>query len=235
MNKKLIFSGFNNGYSNERNWTASLDVLVQKIKSSEKLKKDTEELRDVYTKLQTAKVKMDELKDRPDDDPEKIEAEKEVKRLNKLYTDLKKKNLPLVTVHADFEKGRKDGDPHTYNDLILTDIDHISGEQIDDLMPSIKKQPYVVLACRSVSGEGLHILTNVEVEGGITDENFKDVFQATTQLVEYDLNIVADKHVNTISRCMFLNYDDEVYYNPDATSLDINTALWLETNILKNL
>lgn len=227
---EIVFSGFNNAKDQERKWNVPVLKLHEKTRISPELKKATKEIQDGYAKHKLAEARLKDLENRKDCDPEKIAAiRKEAKDWEKDFN-TKKLMLPMITVHAYFDKGRKDSDPHTFNNLILTDIDHISEEQINELMPKIKKSPYVVFACRSVRGEGIHILNRMEVEGGINDENFKNVFNVTTRLVEYDLNIEADKAVGSISRTMFLNYDEQAYYNPEATPLDINTALWLKKN-----
>ena len=225
---EIIFSGFNGAKAQEMEWKLPVLKLHERTRNSPELKKATIEILEGYAKYKLAEARLKDLENGKDSDQEKIAAiRKEVEDWEKDFK-TKKLMLPMISVHAYFEKGRKDSDPHTFNNLILTDIDHISEEQINELMPKIKKSPHVVFACRSVRGEGIHILNYVEVEGGINDENFKNVFNATTRLIEYDLNIEADKAVGSISRTMFLNYDEQAYYNPEATPLDINTAVLLE-------
>jgi hypothetical protein len=225
---EIIFSGFNGAKAQEMEWKLPVLKLHERTRISPELKKATKEILKGYAKYKLAEARLKDLENGKDSDQEKIAAiRKEVEDWEKDFK-TKKLMLPMISVHAYFDKGRKDSDPHTFNNLILTDIDHISEEQINELMPKIKKSPHVVFACRSVRGEGIHILNYVEVEGGINDENFKNVFNATTRLVEHDLNIEADKAVGSISRTMFLNYDEQAYYNPEATPLDINTAVLLE-------
>ena len=146
------------------------------------------------------------------------------------YKELKTSRLPLITVHAYFHGGRKNEDSHKFIGVILGDIDHASEEQLSELEEKQKERPYILFGCRSVSGEGYHFLIPVKVEGGITDANFKDVFNVTTRYVEVDMGITLDKAVGSISRCMFLNHDERVYYNPDAQPLDVTSGVWLEQN-----
>lgn len=226
---QIIFSGFDNGKSPNKNWEIPIKKLIKKIKSSEILKEKTETIRHLGAEMKRLEAKINEFQNRKDDDPEKITVEADFKKVEKEYKDLKGK-LPLITIHAYFEQGRKNTDPHTYTGVILADIDHITEEEADKLLIEVKKRPYVLFANISVSGKGLHIIVCVDVEGGINDENFKDVFKVTTQFVDYDLNIETDKAVGSISRCMFLNWDENIYYNPEVTPLDINSMLWLEEN-----
>lgn len=235
MHKKIIFSGFNNGKATKRGWYISLDVLYKKTKVSKELREKTLDIRESYACYNEAKARWEELCAKENCEQEIIDAaEKEMKDWEKKYKEAKVL-LPIITVHASFPEGRKDADSHTFYNTILTDIDHIPEERINELILHIKKLPFVLFACRSVRGEGLHILSYVEVEGGINDNNFKDVFEATTRIVEYILNIEVDRNVNSISRCMFLNHDENAYYNPEATPLNVDTALWLERNNSNNL
>lgn len=234
MNNDLVFSIFKNGVAKEKGWDLKCSELVDKIKNSEELEKPTIEAREIYHQLKLAKAKMKELENRDDDDHEKQEVVKKTAKLKKAYTDAKKK-LPLITTHAFFEKGRKDMDPHTFYNLILVDVDHIPNEEVQRLMADVKERPYILFANRSVSGEGYHFLVAVNVDGGMNDENFKDVFEATIQYVEWDLKISADRKVGTISRCMFLNHDAEIHYNPNVQALDMNVGLYLQRNDFINI
>lgn len=229
-------SGNDGGYNPQTRWWATPDELVEKIRNDEKLKRKTLDYRSVREQLKKCEAKMKELQDRDDDDPEKTEAINEYKIVDKKCKDQKSEKFELVTIHAIFNQGRKNEDPHEYNNLILADIDHISDEDADKLLKEVEKRPYVLFANKSVSGEGVHIVVYVDVEGGINDENFKDVFAVTTQFVDYDLNIETDKAVGSISRCMFLNHDENIYYNPNAVPLDVTGALWLKKNFInKNI
>lgn len=234
MNNDLVFSIFKNGVAKEKGWDIECSKLVDKIKTSEELEKTTKEARDIYQQLKLAKAKMKELENRDDDDHEKQEVVEKTDKLKKAYTDAKKQ-LPLITTHAFFEKGRKDMDPHTFYNLILVDVDHIPNEEVLQLMADVKKRPYILFANRSVSGEGYHFLIAVNVDEGIHDENFKDVFEATIQYVEWDLKISADRKVGTTSRCMFLNHDAEIHYNPNVQALDMNVGLYLQRNDFINI
>lgn len=235
MNNEVIFSGYNNGKAPNKKWEISTEQLVEKIKNSETLKEVTVNIRSLRAELERHEAKFNEFKNRKDNDLEKIKAEADFKAVEKKYNEMKSGKLPLITIHAHFEQGRKNTAPHTFTNLILADIDHISEEEAEKLLIEVKKRSYVLFANKSVSGKGIHIIICVNVEGGINDENFKDVFNVTTQLVDYDLNIETDKAVGSISRCMFLNYDENIYYKPDATPLDVTGALWLEKNSINIL
>ena len=234
MNKNIIFSVFENGRAKEKKWDISLNELYKKIKESGKLEKVTLHIRELHARCKEAEARWDALcADETCEQSVKDTAKCEWGEWDKSVSNAKKE-LSMISVHAYFPEGRKDKDPHTFTNLILTDIDHITQEQVDELMPRIKTLPFVVLACRSVRGEGIHILSHVEVEGGINDDNFRNVFNATTHIVECTLDVEADMSVGSISRCMFLNHDAEAYYNPEATPLKVDSAMWLEKSDIKN-
>lgn len=222
MENNFKMSLYNNGKAARRARDISMDELYWLVKEDEGLKMKTREIRSLHAQWQEVKAAWDSMcadefcsqEERDAVRDEKVKLEKEVKE--------KKPGLPVITAHGYFPEGRKDKDPHTFYNTILTDIDHITKEQIDELMPRIKKLPFVVFACRSVRGGGIHILSRVEVKDGINDDNFKDVWVKTTLIVEGRLNVEADESVKSISQCMFLNHDAEAYYNPDAIPFDLN-------------
>lgn len=204
--------------------------LFLEIKEKPELKEKTNKVRSLYAQYKQAKEETKKLLGGEGCQLKKAEA---IRREKHLETQVKKtkESLPVITVHATFEEGRKDKDPHEYTGLILTDLDHLLDGEIERLMPQIKQLPFVTFAYRSVRGEGIHILSRIEVAGGITDENFKNLFKATTRIIECALKAEADKSVGSISRCMFLNHDPEIYYNPNAIPLNMDAALWLKENI----
>ena len=228
----IIFSVFKNGDTKKRGWDITMPELYEKIQTSDKLKKDTIRLRDIHARQKTAEAKMKEFEEREDGDSEKIAAKKEFDKWKHEYSDTKKM-LPLISVHAYFEERRRNEDPHTYYNLIFTDIDHISETEVRRLLSELQKRSYVAFACRSVSGEGLHFFIPIHIENEtFNDENFKSIYATTAEYIDFDLNTEVDRGVNSISRCMFLNYDEEAYYNPEATPLDITNALWLNNNTI---
>lgn len=213
--EEMNFSVFEHGKSQKRGWDISINKLTEKVKNSSELMQQTVTARQFLAQKKLAEASGDQ-------EAAKMYEEK--------YKELKTSRLPLITVHAYFHGGRKNEDSHKFIGVILGDIDHASEEQLSELEEKQKERPYILFGCRSVSGEGYHFLIPVKVEGGITDANFKDVFNVTTRYVEVDMGITLDKAVGSISRCMFLNHDERVYYNPDAQPLDVTSGVWLYEN-----
>ncbi len=235
MVNNLNLSVFENGYATKRKRDMSIKDLADDTRHNEDIEIQTNKVRNIHAECKKHLALLDEILNKKDSDPKTIDAcKKEQKNLEDSCREAKKL-LQIISVHAYFPEGRKDVDSHTFYNTILTDIDHLTEGRINELVPKIEELPYVLFVCRSARGEGLHFLTSVEVEGGINDDNFKDIFRATTRLIEYKLNIEADYAVGTISRCMFMNHDENAYYNPEAIPLNVDTALWLERNNSINL
>ena len=229
--QNFLFSSFDSSKATLCNGYISLQQVVEKV-IGERLRAKTNSCRESYEKEKGAKELLESLKDRADNDPKKCEVEKTIKTMANRYAE-EKKTLPMITVHAYFENGgRKNSDPHTFTNLMLADIDKITKDELKQLKERAKQYPYIVFACESVSGAGFHMLIAVEVKEGITDENFKDVFDATMNRVDRDLGVETDRSCNNINRCMFLNHDPEAFFNPDAQTMDVTGDMWLNKNEL---
>lgn len=148
---------------------------------------------------------------------------------NKEEYDRIKKLMPAVTPHALFSNERKDNSPHTLTDFIMIDIDHNENPTL--LIENAKKIASVILACKSLSGNGVHLL--IKYSPG-NDNDFKTCYKAVMQGIEIRLKTQADGKCNNISRLMIINHDQDVYYNPEAIPLDMAGILWLENNPFTN-
>lgn len=230
--KNIIFNCFDGSNAQFSRWYLTFQQVVEKT-IGEELRAKTNSCRESYEKEKGAKELLESLKDRADNDPKKCEVEKTIKTMANRYAE-EKKTLPMITVHAYFENGgRKNSDPHSFTNLMLADIDEITNkDKLKQLKERAKQYPYIVFACESVSGAGFHMLIAVEVKEGITDENFKDVFDATMDRVDRDLGVKTDRCCRNITRCMFLNHDPEAFFNPDAQAMDVTGDMWLNKNVL---
>lgn len=148
---------------------------------------------------------------------------------NKEEYDRIKKLMPAVTPHALFSSERKDNSPHTLTGLIMIDIDHNENPTL--LIENAKKIASVIFACKSLSGNGVHLL--IKYSPG-SDSDFKTCYKAAMQEIEIRLKTQADGKCNNISRLMIINHDQDVYYNPEAIPLDMAGILWLENNPFTN-
>lgn len=131
-----------------------------------------------------------------------------------------KKQLPCVTFAAEFQNQRRKNAPRTENGLGLFDFDHLTKEEIQEVLEKSRQLPYVVMAWRSVSDEGVHIVASFPDEGSF-EQNFPFVFEQ----IKHDFSFVADKldkACSDVSRQCFLNTDKDLFCNWEATNIEIS-------------
>lgn len=101
----------------------------------------------------------------------------------------------------------------------LIDIDHLSEYEIDQeqLRKKLTSDPRVELLFSSPSGDGLKVLFRLKNE--ISDSSYYALFYKTFCLSlnqQYQLGAAIDTKTNDVTRCCFVSYDPETYYNPQA-------------------
>ena len=128
-------------------------------------------------------------------------------------------------------------------DLCFLDIDHIKNEKmILDALNKLRNDENVVMASRSISGDGLHILIRYRLkDAGLGKEEetkspkemqvlYGKVFDhlAVTYMLKLDLEM--DMNAGHIEHMYIVSYDYELYYNPNAEPLmvDLNESLSCE-------
>lgn len=148
-----------------------------------------------------------------------LEGRKEV------YDNSKKYSLPAITPHAYYPNGRKDQDEHTLSGIMMLDFDHQEHPEI--LVEKAKEISGVILACKSLSGEGIHLLVRYTP---VDEQRFAETYQVCMDYFEYELGVKADPACKNISRLMIVNYDPDAYCNPEALPLDLSSGIWLKSN-----
>lgn len=101
----------------------------------------------------------------------------------------------------------------------LVDIDHLSEFEIDkqDLEAKLKSDKQVELLFSSPSGDGLKVLFKLSEK--ITDSGYYSMFYKSFCLrfmQTYQLGAAVDIKTCDVSRCCFVSFDPDVYYNADA-------------------
>ena len=120
-------------------------------------------------------------------------------------------------------------------DLCYLDFDNIKDEKlIDDAMYILRKDKYVLLASRSVSGEGLHVLIPYSLkdmeqsprrETMTTDEMqdlYANIYKYMADKYQEKLGLMPDYQANHMERLYIISYDSELYYNPNAETMVID-------------
>lgn len=150
--------------------------------------------------------------------------------------DLKNKyllSIPCVTVSGKFSN--RDGKHlESHSGLIAIDIDYKDNKEIMSQIPSILQGlPYVAYCSKSISGDGYFAIIPIE-----NTSHFKQHFRALQEEMK-KLGIVIDKSCSDITRLRYASYDENPYYNPNATEYyfeygdDTNTNRLSETKKVK--
>jgi len=103
-----------------------------------------------------------------------------------------------------------------YSNLLAIDIDKQDNEKIniDEIKHILFELPYVVLASKSISGEGIYVLILVE-DGQYT----KEYYNYISKLWNKTYNINIDEKCKNIGRKRFISYDDELLIKDDNVDI----------------
>ena len=137
---------------------------------------------------------------------ESPEARKSIK-------DTMKHAIPCATVGGKFSQRDSEHLIET-SGLIGIDIDlKDNGADVMKRVPSILgKLKYIAYFSKSISGDGYFAIIKLE-----NPNHFKQHFLALEQEMK-SYGITLDKSCKDITRLRFASYDEECYYNPDATT-----------------
>ena len=130
-------------------------------------------------------------------------------------------------------------------DLCYLDFDNIKEEQqLIDAMNILRNDKNVLLASRSVSGEGLHILIPYKLKDmeqpprreTMTPDEMQDlyanVYKYMADKYQEKLGLMPDYQAGHMERLYIVSYDPELYYNPNAESLIIEIECTPEPTLL---
>ncbi|MCX6200018.1 MAG: PriCT-2 domain-containing protein [Bacteroidetes bacterium] len=123
-----------------------------------------------------------------------------------------KKTLPAVSVSAVIQGSRKKENVLQHSGLLGIDIDNLTNAA--SVKERVMGDPYLLVAFISPSGNGLKLIFRCNPEHHLS--TFKSV--ANYLFGKYELTI--DKTCSDVVRLMFLSYDSEIYYNPQAKSIE---------------
>lgn len=111
----------------------------------------------------------------------------------------------------------------------MIDIDHITKYKIRKAFEKLQDDPHTVLAVRSVSNLGIHIIfryefTNIDIPQRINvrSKNLNRTYKAviTTAMAYYEelLGLQPDKQWTNMERTMILSHDPNLIYHPEAAA-----------------
>ncbi len=118
-------------------------------------------------------------------------------------------------------------------DLCFLDIDNLADSaQLDGALAILRQDKHVVLAYKSVSGNGIHFLIRYKVSGWNFPPNrtqinaaamqnlYKQVFDRLANAYQKLLHVPMDRQTNNIECLCLISSDPDAYYNPAAEPIE---------------
>ncbi len=145
---------------------------------------------------------------------------------------IKISSFPAFAPCASFYEGKARVNVIGLTDLCYLDIDHIENEGlIIEALDILRNDPNVVMASRSVSGKGLHILVRYQLKGfeippqrtkmtpKTMQKVYGEVFEYLALKYQLKLGLEPDYHARNMGHVYIVSYDPDLYYNPNAETL----------------
>ena len=135
-----------------------------------------------------------------------------------------KSMLPVVAFSGVFEDGHSKANLVHYNNIVIIDIDHLSGEALSAVAEQLQQDEYVFAYWKSPSGQGLKGLVRI----GSGDEKQLDEYhrQAFRQLTEYfktKYAIDIDQSGSDYSRLCYACWDEDLVIKQTAKIFVVDT------------
>ena len=143
--------------------------------------------------------------------------------------------FPAFAPCVNFYEGKARSNVIGLTDLCYLDIDHIENESlIIEALDILRNDANVVMASRSVSGRGLHILVRYQLKGMEAppqrtemtptkmQEVYGEVFDYLAMKYQLKLGLEPDYHARDMGHVYIVSYDPDLYYNPNAETLVVD-------------
>ena len=148
---------------------------------------------------------------------------------------MKKTKFAAFTPCAIFSEGKERKNVEGLTDLCYLDFDNIKDEKrLLDAMNILCNDRNVLMASRSVSNEGLHVLIPYKLKDmelpplrvAMTPDEMEDVYANVYNYLAdrylQKLGLMPDYQAGHMEHMYIISYDPELYYNPNAESLIID-------------
>ena len=140
---------------------------------------------------------------------------------------IKKKQIPAFAPCAYMIDGKSRNHVIGLTDLCFLEIDHITEEQIQTAKGILSKDEHVMLALRSISGDGLHFLIRYgfydmeqpsygNTRRGRMNYIYGAVFKTLKTTYQEALGVRIDSSGANMERLCLISADKDLYYNPNA-------------------
>lgn len=148
---------------------------------------------------------------------------------------IKKTKFAAFAPCAFFSGGKGRENVTGLTDICYLDFDNIKEEKrLIDAMNFLRNDRNVLMASRSVSNEGLHVLIPYKLKDmempqqrdAMTPDEMEDVYAYVynylADIYQEKLGLMADYQAGHMECLFIVSYDSELHYNPDAESLIID-------------
>jgi hypothetical protein len=145
------------------------------------------------------------------------QAESSGNKEDKVKYEEAKKSLLAFTVSGSFSR-RGNDHLQTYSGILQMDFDHLKQKGVDivELKDKISRDPHVVFAFGSPSGDGLKVGLLVATAA----EEHAAAFKAAQQYCLQKYGILPDPKCGDLSRLCFLSSDPDIHINEEAVPFD---------------
>ncbi len=138
-----------------------------------------------------------------------------------------KKMMTSFGVAARFEGGRQQRHIVEYTGLSLADFDHIPEERMTEVLAKVRADEHTLVAYTTISNHGVRIIYRYEINDDVNEnlhvvskqsaEQYKQAFLYGNRYYSELVGVESDPQCKNATRISTIAYDEEVYYNPEAT------------------
>ena len=138
-----------------------------------------------------------------------------------------KKMMTSFGVAARFEGGRQQRHIVEYTGLSLADFDHIPEERMAEVLAKVRADEHTLVAYTTISNHGVRIIYRYEINDDVNEnlhvvskqsaEQYKQAFLYGNRYYSELVGVESDPQCKNATRISTIAYDEEVYYNPEAT------------------
>ena len=150
--------------------------------------------------------------------------------------DLKKGHIPAFFPAAYMLDGKKLENVIGLTAYGIIDIDHINEDEISCAMNKLKEDSHTVLAYKSISGHGIHIMFRYSVDSmnfsqrinmnsKRLDSFYKRILESIFPYYKDLLHLKIDRQVMNVQNQLLISYDPELIFNPSAEPFLINNMI----------
>lgn len=136
-----------------------------------------------------------------------------------------KSSLPAVTFCGMFLEKRNVENCISYNHLLVTDIDHVPDNLMDEYRDDLNRDPYVAAFWLSPSGSGykglVHLKYDKTIDSLSNKEKHKMAFRKILKYLLEKYGIALDESESDIPRLCYMSWDPDIVVKSEAEAFEI--------------